>query len=152
MSLRNKIEAKLHVSLKERNKLEISTLRLVLAAIKDRDIASRTAENKDGIKDEDIKILLKKMIKQRNESIEIYKKSNRVDLLDVEKGEVEIISTFLPKQLNEAETIKICKETIESIKAKGPKDIGKVMGAIKKKYSDVLDFAKVGALVKEILK
>ena len=152
MSLRTEIEARLQGALKERNKLQISTLRLILAAIKDRDIATRTVDNKTGIKDEDIKLLMKKMIKQRNESIEIYKKNNRTDLLEIEKGEVEIISTFLPKQMNEAETIKICKETIQSTKAQGPKDISKVMGAIKKKYSEVLDFAKVGALVKEILK
>ena len=112
MSLRTEIETKLQNALKERNKLQISTLRLILAAIKDRDIATRTSDNKAGIKDEDIKQLLKKMIKQRNESIEIYKKNNRIDLLEIEKGEVEIISTFLPKQMNEAETIKICKETI----------------------------------------
>ena len=152
MSLRTEIETKLQGALKERNKLQISTLRLILAAIKDRDIAIRTADNRSGIKDEDIKHLLKKMIKHRNESIEIYKKNNRTDLLEIEKGEVEVISTFLPKQKNEAETIKICKETIQLIKAQEPKDIGKVMGALKKKYSDVLDFTKVGALVKEILK
>ena len=148
MSLRSEIETKLLGALKEQNKLQISTLRLILAGIKDRDIATRTSDNRNGIKDEDIKQLLKKMIKQRNESIEIYKKSNRVDLLEIEQGEVKIISNFLPKQLSEAETIKICKETIQSSKAQGPK----VIGAIKKKYSDVLDFAKVGALVKEILK
>ena len=152
MSLRTEIETKLHGALKERNKLQISTLRLILAGIKDRDIAIRSSDNREGIKDEGIKQLLKKMIKQRNESIEIYKKNNRIDLVEAEKGEVEIISTFLPKQMNEVETIKICKETIESIKAQGPKDIGKVMGAIKKKYPDVLDFAKAGTLVKEILK
>ena len=152
MSLRTEIEKKLQNALKERNKLQILTLRLILAAIKDKDIANRTIDNREGIKDEDIKQLLKKMIKQRNESIEIYKKSNRVDLLEIEQGEVKIISNFLPKQLSEAETIKICKETIQSSKAQGSKDIGKVIGAIKKKYSDVLDFAKVGALVKEILK
>ena len=152
MSLRIEIETKLQGALKERNKLEISTLRLILAAVKDRDIASRTSDNRVGIKDEDIKQLLKKMIKQGNESIEIYKKNNRIDLLEIEKGEVEVISDFLPKQLNEAETIKICKETIQSIKAQGPKDIGKVIGTIKKKYSDVLDFAKVVTLVKEMLK
>ncbi len=152
MSLRAKIETKLQVALKERNKLQISTLRLIWAAIKDRDIATRTSDNREGIKDEDIKLLLKKMIKQRNESIEIYKKNNRIDLLEIEKGEVEVISAFLPKQLNEAETLKICKETIKSIKAQGPKDIGKVMGALKKKYSNVLDFAKVSVQVKEILK
>jgi len=152
MSLRIEIEKKLQGSLKERNKLQISTLRLILAAIKDRDIATRTADNKAEIKDEDIKQLLKKMIKQRNESIEIYKKNNRIDLLEIEKGEVEIISAFLPKQLNETETTKVCKETIQSIKAQGPKDIGKVMGVLKKKYSDILDFAKAGEQVKEILK
>ena len=151
MSLRTEIETKLQGALKERNKLQISTLRLILAAIKDRDIANRTLDNRTGIKDEDIKQLLKKMIKQRNESIEIYKKTNRIDLLEIEKGEVEIISTFLPKQLNDDETLKICKETIQSIKAQEPKDIGKVMGAIKKKYTNILDFSKVGLLVKEIL-
>ena len=152
MSLRTEIETKLQNALKERNKLQISTLRLILAGIKDRDIATRTSDNRAGIKDEDIKQLLKKMIKQRNESIEIYKKNNRTDLLEIEKGEVEIISTFLPKQLSDAETIKICKETIQSIKAQGPKDIGKVVGTIKKKYANVLNFSKVGSQVKEILK
>ena len=152
MSIRIEIETKLQGALKERNKLKISTLRLILAAVKDRDIASRTSDNRAGIKDEDIKQLLKKMIKQRNESITIYKNSNRSDLLAIEKGEIEIISTFLPKQLNDDETLKICKETIKSIQARSPKDIGKVMGIIKKKYSDVLDFSKVGLLVKEILK
>ena len=152
MSLRIEIETNLQVALKERNKLQISTLRLILAAIKDRDIATRTSDNRTGIKDEDIKQLLKKMIKQRNESIEIYKRNNRIDLLEIENGEVEIISTFLPKQLSDAETIKICKETIQSIKAQGPKDIGKVVGTIKKKYANVLNFSKVGLLVKEILK
>ena len=152
MSLRKEIEAKLQSSLKERNKLKISTLRLILAAIKDKDIAIRTNDNKEGIKDGDIQQLLKKMIKQRNESIELYQKNNRTDLLDIEKGEIEIITTFLPKQMTEAETLRICKETIETMKAKGPKDIGKVIGTIKKKYSNVLDFSKVGSLVKEILK
>ena len=152
MSLRIEIETKLQEALKRRNKLEISPLRLILAAIKDRDIASRTSDNRTGIKDKDIKQLLKKMIKQRNESIEIYKKNNRIDLLEIEKGEVGIISTFLPKQLNETETTKVCKETIQSIKAQGSKDIGKVMGALKEKYSDILDFAKAGEQIKKILK
>ena len=152
MSLRTKIEGKLQSAIKERNKLQTSTLRLILAAIKDRDIFTRTNDNRGGIKDEDIIQLLKKMIKQRNESIALYKKNNRNDLLDVEKREIEIINSFLPEQLNEAETLKICKEVIESVKAQGPKDIGKVMGTIKKKYADVLDFSKVGSLVKEMLK
>ena len=152
MSLRTEIETKLQSAIKERNKIQISTLRLILAAIKNRDIDIRTSNNRAEIKDEAIKQLLKKMIKQRNESIEIYQKNNRADLLEIEKGEVKIISAFLPKQLNEIETTKVCKETIQSINAQGPKDIGKVMGAIKKKYSEVLDFAKAGEQVKEILK
>ena len=152
MSLRTEIEQKLQVALKERNKLQISTLRLILAAIKNKEIAARTNDSKEGIKDGDVKQLLKKMIKQRNESIELYKKNNRKDLLDIEKGEIDTISRFLPKQFNDEETIKICKETIQLIKAEGPKDIGKVMGIIKKKYAEVLDFSKVGPLVKELLK
>ena len=108
MSLREKINEQFNTALKNKNKTLVSTLRLILAAIKDRDIAARTSDNREGIKDEDIKQLLKKMIKQRNESIEIYQKNNRNDLLEVEKREVEVISSFLPKQMNEAETIKIC--------------------------------------------
>ena len=152
MPLRTEIEQKLQVVLKERNKLQTSTLRLILAAIKDKDISVRTKESKEGIKDNDIKQLLKKMIKQRNESIELYKKNNRNDLLEIEKGEIEIISSFLPRQFNDEETLKICKETIQSTKAEGLKNMGKVMGTIKKKYADVLDFSKVGSLVRELLK
>ena len=152
MSIRKKIEADLQLALKEKNRTVISTLRLIIAGIKDKDIAFRSKDNKEDIKDDDIKQLLKKMIKQRNESIEIYKKNNRIDLLETEKEEVEIISAFLPKQLNEIEITKVCKETIQSIKAQGPKDIGKVMGALKKKYSDKLDFAKAGEQIKQILK
>ena len=152
MPLRTEIEQKLQAALKERKKLQTSTLRLILAAIKDKDISVRTKESKEGIKDNDIKQLLKKMIKQRNESIELYKKNNRNDLLEIEKGEIEIISSFLPRQFNDEETLKICKETIQLTKAKGPKNMGKVMGAIKKKYAHVLDFSKVGSLVRELLK
>ena len=152
MPLRTEIEQKLQAALKERKKLQTSTLRLILAAIKDRDISVRTKESKEGIKDNDIKQLLKKMIKQRNESIELYKKNNRNDLLEIEKGEIEIISSFLPRQFNDEETLKICKETIQSTKAEGLKNMGKVMGTIKKKYADVLDFSKVSSLVRELLK
>ena len=152
MPLRTEIEQKLQAALKERKKLQTSTLRLILVAIKDKDISVRTKESKEGIKDNDIKQLLKKMIKQRNESIELYKKNNRNDLLEIEKGEIEIISSFLPRQFNDEETLKICKETIQLTKAEGPKNMGKVMGTIKKKYADVLDFSKVGSLVRELLK
>ena len=152
MSIRKKIEDNLQLALKEKNKITISTLRLMIAGIKDKDIAFRSKDNKEGIKEDDIKQLLKKMIKQRNESIEIYKKSNRNDLLDIEKKEVQIISKFLPKQFSEEETNKICKETINKVGATSVKDMGKVMGMLKKNYADVLDFSRAGLILKNMLK
>ena len=152
MSIRKKIEADLQLALKEKNKITISTLRLIIAGIKDKDIAFRSKDNKEGIKEDDIKQLLKKMIKQRNESIEIYKKSNRNDLLDIEKKVVQIISKFLPKQFSEEETNKICKDTINKIGATSVRDMGKVMGMLKKNYADVLDFSKAGLILKNMLK
>ena len=152
MSIRKKIEADLQLALKEKNKITISTLRLIIAGIKDKDIAFRSKDNKEGIKEDDIKQLLKKMIKQRNESIEIYKKSNRNYLLDIEKKEVQIISKFLPKQFSEEETNKICKETINKVGATSVKDMGKVMGMLKKNYADVLDFSRAGLILKNMLK
>lgn len=152
MSIRKKIEADLQLALKEKNRITISTLRLIIAGIKDKDIAFRSKDNKEGIKEDDIKQLLKKMIKQRNESIEIYKKSNRNDLLDIEKKEVQIISKFLPKQFSEEETNKICKETINKVGATSVKDMGKVMGMLKKNYADVLDFSRAGLILKNMLK
>ena len=152
MSIRKKIEADLQLALKEKNRITISTLRLIIAGIKDKDIAFRSNDNKEGIKEDDIIHLLKKMIKQRNESIEIYKKSNRNDLLDIEKKEVQIISKFLPKQFSEEETNKICKDTINKIGATSVRDMGKVMGILKKNYADVLDFSKTGLILKNMLK
>jgi uncharacterized protein YqeY len=152
MSIRKKIEADLQLALKEKNKITISTLRLIIAGIKDKDIAFRSKDNKEGIKEDDIKQLLKKMIKQRNESIEIYKKGNRNDLLDIEKKEVQIISKFLPKQFSEEETNKICKETINKVGATSVKDMGKVMVMLKKNYADVLDFSRAGLILKNMLK
>ena len=152
MSIRKKIEADLQLALKEKNRTVISTLRLIIAGIKDKDIAFRSKDNKEGIKEDDIKQLLKKMIKQRNESIEIYKKSNRNDLLDIEKKEVQIISKFLPKQFSEEETNKVCKETINKVGATSVKDMGKVMGMLKKNYADVLDFSRAGLILKNMLK
>ena len=152
MSLRINIENVLKKALKEKDKILISTLRLVVAAIKDKDIASRTADSKDDIKDEEIKVLLKKMIKQRNESIEIYKKNNRNDLLEIEEKEVSIITEFLPKQLSEEETLIICKKIIDTMGATSIKDMGRVMGALKKDYNEVLDFAKAGAILRKSLK
>ena len=151
MSIRKKIEDNLQLALKEKNRTLISTLRLIIAGIKDKDIAFRSKDSKEGIKEDDIKQLLKKMIKQRTESIEIYKKGNRQDLLEVEQKEHEIISSFLPKQLSEEETKNICNEMIKKLNASTIKEMGKVMGALKKEFSDNLDFSKAGSYLKEIL-
>ena len=151
MSLKEKIETNYKNSLKSKNKIEISTYRLILSSIKDLDIANRSGSNKKETDDEDIKKLLKKMIKQRAESIDIYLKNNRKDLLEVEQKEHEIISSFLPKQLNEDETRKICIETISNLKASSIKDMGKVMGALKKQHLANMDFAKAGVILKNLL-
>ena len=151
MSLKEKIETNYKNSLKLKDKVEISTYRLILSSIKDLDIANRSGANKKETDDEDIKKLLKKMIKQRNESIEIYKKNNRPDLLEIEQKEHDLLSEFLPKQLNEEETRKICIDVTKKLEARSIKDMGKVMGELKKKYADNIDFAKAGSLLKEIL-
>ena len=151
MSLRDKIETDYKNALKSKDKNKISTYRLILSGIKDLDINNRSGPNKKETDDEDIKKLLKKMIKQRSESIEIYKKNNRSDLLEIEQGEVAVLSEYLPKQLSEEETINICKEIIEKTGATSVKDMGKVMGQLKQGYSDTIDFSKAGALIKELL-
>ena len=151
MSLREKIETDYKNALKSKDKNKISTYRLILAGIKDLDINNRSGPEKKETDDEDIKKLLKKMIKQRDESIEIYKKNDRQDLLSVEQKEHEIISTFLPKQLGEEETKNICDEIIKKLDASSIKDMGKVMGALKKDYSDTIDFSKAGSYLKQAL-
>ena len=151
MSLREKINEQFNAALKSKNKTLISTLRLILAAIKERDIASRTAEKKEAVKDPEIIKVLRKMKKQRQDSVVLYKKGERRELLEAEEAEIKIIDTFLPKQLNEEETQKICKEVIESVGATSVKDMGKIMGSLKKKYSDSIDFSKVNIIVKSLL-
>ena len=151
MSLKDKIETNYKNSLKSKDKAAISTYRLILSSIKDIDIVNRSGPNKKETDEEDIKKLLKKMIKQRTESIEIYKKGNRQDLLEVEQKEHEIISSFLPKQLSEEETKSICNEMIKKLNAGTIKEMGKIMGALKEEYSDNLDFSKAGSYLKEML-
>ena len=151
MSLREKINKQFNTALKSKNKTLISTLRLVLAAIKERDISNRTNEKKEPVKDEEIVKVLRRMKKQRQESVDLYKKGGRQELLEAEESEIKIIDTFLPKQLNEEDTKKICKETIESLGASSMKDMGKIMGSLKKKYSDTIDFSKVNTIVKGLL-
>ena len=152
MSLKEKINDQYNVGLKNKNKTLVSTLRLILAAIKDRDIANRTKESKEATKDSEIINLLKKMIKQRQESANLFEKGGRQELLKAEKEEIKIIESFLPKQLSQDETIKICREVAESLGPITIKDMGKIMGILKKKYSDVIDFSKVSLIIKDLLK
>ena len=151
MSLKETIETEYKNALKSKDKIKISTYRLILSSIKDLDISNRSGPNKKETDDEDIKKLLKKMLKQRAESIDIYKKNNRSDLLEIEQNEFNILSSFLPKQLNDEDTKKICEETISKLGASSIKDMGKVMGELKKKHADEIDFSKAGALLKQIL-
>ena len=151
MSLKDTIETEYKNALKSKDKSKISTYRLILSSIKDLDISNRSGPNKKETDDEDIKKLFKKMVKQRAESIDIYKKNNRSDLLKVEQNEYDILTSFLPKQLSEEETKKICKEIISKLGATSIKDMGKVMGELKKEYADEIDFAKAGTLLKQFL-
>ena len=151
MPLKDNIENKYKTALKSKDKNKISTYRLILSSIKDLDIVNRSGPNKKDTDDEDIKKLLKKMVKQRAESIDIYKKNNRADLLEVEQNEYDILTGFLPKQLGEEETKKICTDLITKLGANSIKDMGKVMGELKKTYSDEIDFAKAGPMIKDLL-
>ena len=151
MPLKETIETEYKNALKAKDKTKISTYRLILSSIKDLDITNRSGPNKKETDDEDIKKLLKKMVKQRAESIDIYKKNNRKDLLEVEQSEHDILTGFLPKQLSEEETKKICTDTIAKLGASSVKDMGKVMGELKKLHSDEIDFSKAGPLIKELL-
>ena len=151
MSLQTKIETKLNEALKAKDKKTYSTLRLVVAAIKDTMI-SKKIKDKNVLPDNEVISLLKKMVKQRNDSCDAYKKAGRSELLENEISEINIINDYLPKQLSEEETKKICLETIKKVGASSVKDMGKVMGALKKEHSDVLDFSKVSRIIKENLK
>ena len=151
MSLRKNINEQFNAALKSKDKALVSTFRLILTAIKERDIASRTGGKKEEVKDQEIIQVLRKMRKQRQDSANLYKKGERQELLETEEEEIKIIDTFLPKQLNEEETKKICKEVIELVGASSIKDMGKIMGSLKKKYSDSLDFSKVNVIVKGLL-
>ena len=151
MSLREKISEQLNTALKNKNKALISTLRLVLAAIKERDIANRTSEKKEGVNEVEIIKVLRKMKKQREDSVDLNRKGGRQELLDIEEAEIKIIDSFLPKQISEEETKQICKEVIKSVGASSIKDMGKIMGVLKKKYSDTIDFSKANIIVKGLL-
>ena len=150
MPLKKQIDDKLNDALKAKDKNTYPTLRLIVSAIKDAEIAGRSKGIKE-IKDSDIISILKKMVKQRNESCEVYKKAGRTELLDNELKEIEIINGFLPKQLSDEETKKICEEVIKSTGASSMKDMGKVIGILKSKHADSLDFSKVSGIIKGLL-
>ena len=150
MSVKQQIESKLNEALKAKDKNTYPTLRLMVSAIKDAEIAGRSKGQKE-IADSEVTAILKKMIKQRNESCEVYRKAGRKELLESETREIEVISIFLPKQLSEEETKKICQETVKNVGATSMKDMGKVMGVLKSKHADTIDFSKVSSIIKELL-
>ncbi len=149
--MREKLNKELKNSVIAKNTIRIKTLRLILAAIKDRDIVARSSGNMSGISDDDIITLLKKMIKQREESIILYKKGKRDDLVKNEESEIDIITSFLPEQLSVDEITKIVKDTIEAENATSIKDMGMVISKLKEKHSKSMDFSIASKIIREIL-
>lgn len=152
MSIRAKINEELKIAMHARDQQKVNALRLINASIKDKDIASRTEENRDGIGDDAILSLMQSMIKQRRESAEIYRGANRQDLVDKEESEIVVIEAFMPSQLSDAEVSSAIDLAIKAIGATSIKDMGKVMAELKSKYAGQMDFSKAGALVKDKFK
>ena len=151
MSLRNKIDEDYKQSIKNKDKQKIDTLRLIRSAIKDKDISSRTSENKEGINDSEILSLLLNLIKQRNDSIEQFQKAKRDDLIKNEKSEIEVIKYYLPQQKTQEETEKIINEIISGNNLESIKDMGKLMSIIKNDYAGEVDMGLVGKIAKSKL-
>jgi uncharacterized protein YqeY len=149
--IRQRLNDALKAAMKAKEELSVSTLRLILAALKDRDIAARSKGKTDGIADDDVLGLLQSMIKQRRESIAAYEKGGRKDLADREAGEIAVIEGFLPQQISEAEMTKAIDSVIQEVGAASLKDMGKAMAALKQQFAGRMDFAKAGALVKQRL-
>jgi uncharacterized protein YqeY len=151
MSLRNKIDEDYKQSIKNKDQQKIDTLRLIRSAIKDKDISSRTSENKEGINDSEILSLLLNLIKQRNDSIEQFQKAKRDDLIKNEKSEIEVIKYYLPQQKTQEETEKIINEIISGNNLESIKDMGKLMSIIKNDYAGEVDMGLVGKIAKSKL-
>ena len=152
MNLLDKVNAQLKESALKQDKDKVLTLRLIISALKDKEIEKRGAGAKDSlIKDEDVILVLNKMLKQRRESLEIYRKASRNDLAEKEDKEINIIKEFLPKQLDDNEIKKVCESAIKESAAISIKDMGKAMAIIKSKYSGSIDFSKAGTILKELL-
>ena len=151
MSLREKISENTKQAMRDKNEVVLSTLRLISSAIKDKDIAARTADSREGIKDEQILSLLQAMIKQRQESVKLYQQGNRQDLVDRESAEIKVIEAYLPKQLSEEEMKAVVQKAIASVGAASVKDMGKVMAELKAKFAGQMDMGKAGGIVKALL-
>ena len=149
--LRARLNDDLKIALKAKDQLAVATLRLILAALKDRDIAARGKGNCDGVGEDEILELLQKMVRQRRESIEAYSNGGRQDLAEREAAEIEVIKRFLPKQLDETEVQSAIDQTINELEASSIKDMGKVIGTLKERYAGRMDFGKASQLVKERL-
>ncbi len=146
--MREQLAQALKTALKAKDQRTLSTVRLILAALKDRDIAARTRGTGEGITDDEILALLQSMIKQRHESIALYEQGGRLELAQQEAEEIEVIKRFLPVQMEEAEQVNAVDDTIAELKAESLKDMGRVMAALKERYAGRMDFAKASALVK----
>ena len=149
--LRARLNDDLKDALKGKDQLAVATLRLILAALKDRDIAARGKGNSDGVRDEEILELLQKMVRQRRESIEAYRNGGRQDLAEREAAEIEVIKRFLPKELDESEVQSAIEQTIAELQANSIKDMGKVIGTLKERYAGRMDFGKASQMVKQRL-
>ena len=149
--MRDEINAALKQAMKDKNSNRLSTLRLISAAIKDRDIAARSDGNDARVSDEEVLAILVKMVKQRQESARVYEEGNRLDLSERELSEIVIIEEFLPRQLSAEKTEAVIAQAISDTGAESIRDMGKVMGILKSKYTGQIDFGAAGALVKAAL-
>jgi uncharacterized protein YqeY len=149
--LRERLSEALKQSMKAKNQRAVSTLRLILAALKDRDIAARGRGVTDGIGEPEIIEMMQKMVRQRHESIELFERGNRPELAQQEAEEIAIIEGYLPKQLDEAETLQAVDAVVAELGATNLKDMGRVMAALKQRFGGTMDFAKAGARVKQKL-
>jgi uncharacterized protein len=149
--LREQFSEALKQAMREKEALAVSTVRLIMARLKERDIEARPKGNAEGISEPEIQQMLQGMIKQRRESAELYDKGNRPELAEKERGEIAIIERFLPKALSEAETEAAIKDVIAATGAAGVKDMGKVMAALREKYAGQIDPAKASQTVKKLL-
>jgi hypothetical protein len=149
--LRQRLNDDVKTAMKARDQAAVSALRMILSTLKDRDIAARPSGVTDGISDPEIVEMLQKMVKQRQESIELYKKGGRQELVDQEQGEIDIIERYMPQKLSEAEAAAVIDQVVAELGATTIKDMGRVMAALKERYAGRLDFAKAGGLIKQKL-